>query len=282
MSVYPWQAAPEAEFAVIGDPVAHSLSPWMQSAALRALRLPYRYVAILVPPGDLMAAMDRLEALGYQGVNVTVPHKSQVLDWVRDAEPYVGRVGACNTVRMKDRFGWNTDAPGFLQVLEELEVPPDAPLLVLGAGGSTRALLPALVERGHRVRLWNRTRARADALVEELGLDVVVQDQPEAGDAAVVVNATSASLQGASLGVEWHEAKLAIDLAYRARMENARVVVEPTPFLREAVEAGIAAVDGRALLAAQGALSLGYWLERAVDPAPMRQALGLPASPPGG
>lgn len=275
MSIFSWRDAPEAEFAVIGDPVAHSLSPWMQSAALRSLGLPHRYVAIHVPPSDLIAAMDRLLALGYQGVNVTVPHKTGVLDWIQDTEPYARQVGACNTIRIQDRYGWNTDAPGFLQVLEEVELAADAPILLLGAGGSTRALLPALVGRGHRVRLWNRTRARAEELVETLRLDVEILDRPDAGGAIAVVNTTSASLQGESLRVEWRGARLAIDLAYRARIEGGLVVAEPTPFLREAAEAGMVGIDGRSLLAAQGALSLSHWLGTPVDPAPMRHALGL-------
>jgi len=276
VSVFLWLEAPEAEFAVIGDPVAHSLSPWMQSAALRALGLPHRYVAIHVPPSDLIAAMDRLLALGYQGINVTVPHKTGVLDWIQNAEPYVRQVGACNTIRMEGRYGWNTDAPGFLQVLEELAIGNDAPILMLGAGGSTRALLPALVGRGHPIRLWNRTAARARELVDELGVDVEILDHPVAGDALAVVNTTSASLQGESLRVEWQSARLAIDLAYRARIEVGRVVAEPTPFLGEAATAGLTGIDGRSLLAAQGALSLSHWLGMPVDPAPMRHALGLP------
>lgn len=260
MSFWEWNEAPEGDFAVIGDPVAHSLSPKMHQAAYDELGLPFRYHRIRVPKGEVGLALDRLKSLGYQGVNVTVPHKEEVIDWCSALDPFAERVCAVNTVRMSDRVGFNTDAPGFLETLRDRGVEPGT-VLVLGAGGSARALVLALAEAGWRIRLHNRTRARAQALGELLGvpLEIVADADPSGCD--LVLNTTSASLQGESLPITWSKAKptaLAYDLAYGEGL---------TPFLLHAGVEGVHVVDGRPLLVAQGALSFEWWLG---VPAPRR------------
>ena len=144
---YPWREAPEAEFAVIGDPVGHSLSPRMHAAAYQALGLSYRYLAIHVLPGEVGQALARMESLGYQGVNVTVPHKEEALAWAKDSEPLARRVRAANTLRLADKACINTDAPGFLDTLSEFHPEPRT-AIILGAGGSARAIAVALMGAG--------------------------------------------------------------------------------------------------------------------------------------
>jgi shikimate dehydrogenase len=256
---FEWRDAPPAEFAVIGDPVAHSVSPRMQTAALRALGLEDRYVAIRVPPEEVASALDCLKTLGYRGINVTVPHKAAVIPWLATVEPFAKEANAVNTIRMEDRSGINTDAEGFLDTVRELGVEPPGPVLLLGAGGSARALALALHRHGYGLAVYNRTRPRAEEMVRDLRLDAAVLDDPDPADAMLIVNTTSSSLAGEPLPIDWARARqraVAYDLMYGAASE---------PFLTAARQRGLRAVDGLGLLVAQGARSLEWWLGR---PAP--------------
>lgn len=253
MNAFEWRDAPAADFAVIGDPVAHSRSPQMHHAAYAALGLPYRYERIRVPVGEVSSALDHLLALGYRGVNVTVPHKQEVIAWCADTEPLAQAVNAVNTVRMEDRIGFNTDAPGFMETLRDRGIEPGK-ALVLGAGGSARAVVYAMEKEGWEVRLCNRTKARAVSMVRDLGLSAQVLDLPDPTDCDLILNTTSASLQGRTLPMDWSKVKpnaWAYDLAYGEG---------PTPFLLHAGVEGFRVIDGRALLVAQGALSIEWWL----------------------
>src|ERR1022692_4853553 len=171
MNVFRWQDAPIADFAVIGDPIAHSLSPKMHMAAFASLGLEYKYVAIRVPAGRAGMALDRLPHLGYKGVNVTVPHKEEALEWLMESDPLARRIRACNTVRLADRSGTNTDAPGFVETLKAFNFEPGQRALILGAGGSARAVAAALEEAQFRISVYNRTLENASRLITGLGLN---------------------------------------------------------------------------------------------------------------
>ncbi len=246
-----WRDAVPARFAVIGDPIDHSRSPQMQNAALKKLREPGDFVAIRVPPSEACFALEHLASLGYVGVNVTVPNKSAVIPWLQSVEPFAQRVGAVNTIDLRDRRGTNTDGAGFLATFPK-EV---RRVLILGAGGSSRALLAALEDAGIVTALWNRSADRAEDLVAELKLSTLVLREAALKDFDVVVNATSASLQGAMpTALDWSTAPsncLAYELAYPG---------SSSAFLNSAESAGLATMDGLPLLVEQGALSLEWWL----------------------
>jgi len=253
-SAYRWREAPEAEFAVIGDPVSHSLSPKMHQAAYRALRLIHKYNAIQVPLGEVDQALSRLVALGYQGINVTVPLKEEALEWCDTREPLAAQIRAANTLRLTNRECINTDVPGFLDTIEPF-VFINRTALVLGAGGSARAIAAALLLAGFDLFLYNRTTARAEALGEEIGIapDHVRVEADPAG-VSLLVNTTSASLNNDDVPILWDRAEpetLAYDLMYAA---------EPTPFLRAAASRDLRTMDGRKMLVAQGARSFEWWL----------------------
>ena len=254
-SVYSWREAPEGDFAVIGDPVAHSLSPRMHMAAYRALALPYRYNAIHVPRGEVVMALNHLNSLGYRGINVTVPHKEEVLSWASDVDPLAKQVRAANTLRMTDRACINTDAPGFMDTLEPYSGFRKT-VLLLGAGGSARAIAVALLDSSFEVFLYNRTHSKAVALAVELGMEPShVRLEPDPSGVAFIVNTTSASLTNDEIPIPWERAEteaLAYDLMYAK---------EPTPFLKAAARRGLPGLDGRNLLAAQGARSFEWWLD---------------------
>lgn len=238
---------------MIGNPVSHSLSPRMHAVAYQTLGLPYKYVAIRVDTGEVGTALDHLRAMGYTGINVTVPHKEEALAWCEDAQELAVRARAANTLNLQTKSCINTDAPGFLATLQEVPLSSKS-ALVLGAGGSARAIVLALMGAGFQVNLYNRTHKRAVELAEELGLsqESVLEVADPLGS-ALLVNTTSASLQNADLPIMWQNAgaeMVAYDLMYSK---------EPTPFMRAASALGLRAMDGRRMLMEQGALAFEWW-----------------------
>jgi shikimate dehydrogenase len=223
----------------------------MHQAAYSALDLPYRYVAIEVPPESVGPALERLKEGGYKGVNVTVPHKKEALEWCNRVDEISRKAQAANTIDLAKRAGINTDAPGFIETVRSLELSGHN-VLVIGAGGSSRAITQALVNEGYDVSIYNRTAARAADLARETGADHALSLDPIAAD--LIVNATSASLSGEEVELEWDRVKptaAAYDLMYGPSV---------TPFLAQAAERGLRTIDGLPLLVAQGALSFEYWL----------------------
>ncbi|GMV88549.1 MAG: shikimate dehydrogenase (NADP(+)) [Chthonomonas sp.] len=259
---------PSADFAVIGDPIGHSKSPAMHHAAYDALGLVYRYIAVHVPAGRVAEALERLREMGFRGVNVTVPHKAEALAWASQPDPLAARIGAANTLDLPTGRAWNTDAPGFMDTLADLGLRLPYRAVVLGAGGSARAVVAALGdEQGVEVAIWNRTRDRAERMVQELAPDAQVLDWPDLTGADLVVNATSTGLSGVELDLDFagtHPVALAYDLAYGS---------EPTAFERQAASVGRRHTDGRGLLAAQGARAFEHWLGIPAPKAVMLRAI---------
>ncbi|HZH98983.1 MAG TPA: shikimate dehydrogenase [Fimbriimonadaceae bacterium] len=257
--MFEWRDAPRADFAVIGDPVAHSLSPKMHNAAYAHLELPLRYTAIRVERGEVASALEHLRDSGYRGVNVTVPHKEEVLGWIEryePMEPMPAQELPVNTVELRGRTGTNTDAPGFLRTLASALPSPlvGKRVLLLGAGGSARALALGLESAGYEVSIFNRTRSKAGALVAGLSLRARVLERPDPDGVGLIVNATASGISGEAPEVLWERAPssaVAYDLYYTAG---------PTRFMHAAERHGLQAIDGRAMLMEQGALSFEWWL----------------------
>ena len=254
MTWFEWYDAPSAEFGVLGDPVAHSLSPVMQEAAFSALDLPYRYEAIRVPADQFGEAIDHLAKLGYLGLNVTVPLKEEAYRWALSTDELTGRIKAANTLKLEDKTATNTDAPGILDVLLDLEVVPPSAVLLLGAGGAARAAAAALHRAGYPFSVYNRSRDKAEEMLAELGLSAQLLSAPDPIGFKLILNATSASLEGAMIPMDWERAlpgTIALDLVYAEG---------PTPFMTAAAAYGVPSHDGKTLLVAQGARSLEWWL----------------------
>ena len=247
---------------MIGDPVGHSLSPRMHQAAFAALGLEFRYIAVHVPMAEVGTALDHLREIGFRGVNVTVPDKAEALDWAESPDELSRRIGAANALDLRECTAINTDAPGFLDTLSEFEFPSQRSALILGSGGSARAVAAALPDAGFQVSVWNRTEERGRAMAEEFGLEYAAM--PTA-DFDLLVNTTSASLRLETLPIEWVGGKpgaLAYDLVYGQ-----------TPFLTSAENHGMRTIDGKKLLVAQGARSLEWWLGVEAPRAAMREAI---------
>jgi shikimate dehydrogenase len=208
----------------------------------------------------------KLEALGYRGVNVTVPHKEAALKWCRRREPVAERLQAANTIRFRDKSCINTDLPGIWDTLSGVSL-PNRKVLVLGAGGSARSVVLALSQRGFEIAVWNRTRKNAAAMIDSLKVKALHLEKPCLEGASLVINTTSSSLEGVSLPVAWDACDrggLAYDLMYSDG---------PTPFMVEAANHGLRTMDGRPLLAAQGARSFEYWLDMRAPRDAMLQAI---------
>ena len=257
-SFYPWRKAPEADFAVIGCPISHSLSPKMHAAAFEACQLEATYVAIEVQVGEVAEGLDHLQGLGYRGVNVTVPHKEDAFEWCQDATDIAISLKVCNTIDFRTNQGTNTDVVGFIRSLND-RVSSGKRALVLGAGGSARSIIKGLEDENFEVSLWNRTVDRAARLCEQFGFRAKIVKEPDLAGYDLIVNSTSASLGGNRLPIDWTRAEkgaLAYDLAYGEGL---------TPFLADAQALGLAVQDGRRMLMEQGAAAFEFWWDQ---PAP--------------
>ena len=276
--------------AILGDPVSHTRSPAMHNAAFAALGLDYVYVALRVEPRDLRRAMTGIRALGIWGLNVTVPHKERILPLLDRLTPRAREIGAVNTVfRQGDELvGDNTDADGFRLALHDIGVRARGKrIVVLGAGGSARAVVCTLVRGGARsLTLLNRTQRRAESLAElarKLGgsevrtglLEEATIPDTLAG-VGLVVHCTSLGLDGRSrppLALSALPEKAAVyDLVYGA---------EPTPLMREARSEGHLAADGRGMLLHQAALAFRRWTRRRPPLETMVEALNGASAGPG-
>lgn len=245
--------APPAEprlLAILGDPVAHSLSPVMYNAAIRALGLPGTYVALKTPPRSLATVLAALSAVGAAG-NVTVPHKEAAAGHVARKTDPCERTGACNTFWVEDGalVGDNTDVAGVGRALDQLGVTRGGRWLVLGTGGSARAVAAAAADRGAILHVRSRTHETARRFVEWARDRLGLQAGPAEDDAAdVVINATPLGLTAgdppplAPARVPRNAAVL--DLVYRRG---------GTDWVRSLAAGGRRVSDGRAMLVAQGA-----------------------------
>lgn len=253
MKWFEFREAPGGDFAVVGDPVSHSLSPAIHAAAYKECGLDLRYDAVRVSSGQFALAMSHLTDLGYRGVNVTVPLKEEAFAWCSTVDAPGDVLGVVNTIDLIERRGTNTDAPAFLETLKQELIEPGATVLVLGAGGTARALLPSLVNAGYLVSAWNRSPLKLEDIAAEFALPIQILDDPDPSGQRVIVNSTSASLLGYDLPILWDNCDpncLAYDVMYGW---------EPTRFLSAALKRGLKILDGRPMLVEQAALAFEWW-----------------------
>ena len=273
---------------VLGWPVAHSRSPAMQNAALADLGLgEWRYQRLPVPPELLAETVRGLPAAGFLGANVTIPHKQAALAVASSASDRAREIGAANTLTFGPEgeiAAENTDAPGFLEALGVS--PRGMRAQVLGAGGSARAVVWALVRAGAaEVWVWNRTRERAVALAEELGASAV--ERPRPGE--LLVNCTAAELSAdgparpspsgrplepsATVHPVLNQVQLKFDQVGRyPHVVDLAYSPGGTQLLAAARAHGAHTVDGLDVLVAQGALSLELWTGRGAPRELMQRA----------
>ncbi|MBK7947964.1 MAG: shikimate dehydrogenase [Deltaproteobacteria bacterium] len=257
------------ECGVVLHPAGHTRSPAMHNAAYRALGLDAAYHAWDVPPEGLATAVAGFRARGVRQLSVSIPHKEAMLALVDEQEPVVRAIGALNTVlREGDRLiGTNTDWIGALAALERVIPVQGQRAVVLGAGGTARAVVYALRQRGCEVFVLNRTRERADELVRALeaegtgGLERLAALRP-----TILVNTTSVGMG------EWVSPVAADALDEGMVVLDAVYAPERTRLLAEAEARGATTVGGKWMLVYQAVEQLRRWTQRLPAP-PSAQAL---------
>jgi shikimate dehydrogenase len=283
---------PPIRLGVFGDPVAHSLSPQIQNAGLRACEINMQYARFHIRANELRSALPFLRRLNFVGINVTVPHKIAAFTQVDDADESATRVGAVNTVRVSDErlIGSNTDGDGFLQAIRtEFSIDlRDLRVMIVGAGGGTgRAIAwQCALENCERLVLVNRAWEKANALAEQLRpyfsgprvlgpttrLEAVALDESalrmQLADIDLIVNATPLGMNPsdpapvpARLLAPHH---IIFDCVYGS---------SKTALLRSAAEVGARGANGLSMLLHQGALSFSIWFNREAPIEAMRAAL---------
>lgn len=269
---------------IIGHPIGHSISPRFQQAGLDHLAVEHRYLPYEVHPDGVADFVASLRGQSALGINVTVPHKEAVMPYLDEIDEWAAEAGAVNTIvnRAGRLVGYNTDGYGFLRALRESGgLDPDGKrALILGAGGSARGVVQALLRAGvAELVIANRTLERAEALAElaanrgvparPIRLDgLQTGNAPEVTD--LIVNCTSLGMhhgpdEDASPlpGSQIPSSALVYDLVYNPML---------TPLLRGAHSVGASTLGGISMLVYQGAASFELWLERAAPVSVMMDA----------
>lgn len=251
---------------VMGWPIGHSLSPRLHGHWIVEYGLDAHYLPLAVEPVNLAQALQALPAMGFRGVNLTIPHKETALRTVRNIDPAAELIGAINTVVVEDErlTGRNTDAHGYLESLREADLSRiEGHAIVLGAGGAARAIVFALNGLGvRRIVIANRSRDRAEALKRDAsrlqGLEIVVADWRNAMDhakgAGLLVNTTALGMMG--------QAPLDIDISeLESHCAVSDIVYRPlrTPLLTAAALRGHRTVEGLGMLLHQAAPAFEAW-----------------------
>jgi 3-dehydroquinate dehydratase/shikimate dehydrogenase len=255
-------------YGVVGDPIAHSLSPQMHNAAFVARRVNAVFLPFLVRNlSDFIAAR---EAFGLAGFAVTLPHKQSILRYLDGCDPLAAQIGAVNTVVVRGGgklYGYNTDYVGVLRAVERRVRLAGSRVLLLGAGGAARAAAFALVEAGAVVSICARSPRKAKELARAAGAEVIARSRLRGEFFDAVINATSVGMKatnGSPLRANELNCRVVMDMIYRP-ME--------TPLLRMARGSGIETVSGVEMFLAQGAAQWEIWMGERAPAETMRRTV---------
>jgi len=264
-------------YGLVGYPVEHSLSPLMHNAAFNALEVEALYELFSLKPEEVAGFINGLrdENSPIFGLNVTVPYKEKVVPLLDSMTPFATKVGAVNTIvvdKGRKLIGYNTDGPGFLAHLKDLEFETDNKRIsILGAGGAARAIVSVLclvVERPQSILIYDVDKGKADALIEDLGervnVDIVKSvnsiDDLNVEIADLLVNATPIGMKEADVCLIEpdiiHSDMLVYDLVYNPA---------ETKLLKNAILKGAKAANGLGMLFYQGVLAFQHWADLELD-----------------
>jgi len=255
-------------YAVVGDPIGHSLSPLMHNAAFaargeNAVYLPFRV-------RQLDDFIEAVRAFGISGFSVTLPHKERVLDYLDGCDPLAAEIGAVNTVAVRGGnrlYGYNTDYAGVLRAIKRHVPLARSRVLLLGAGGSARAAAFALARSGAAVVIWARREEKARALARASGGEAISRTVLRREKFDAIVNCTPVGMHpggGSPLKSGELNARVVMDLIYRPRR---------TDLLKLAERRGIATISGVEMFLAQGAAQWEIWNKRRAPRDVMRRAV---------
>ncbi len=241
-------------YGIIGYPIGHSLSPVFQNKAFEFIGLNAVYVPFEIKHTDLATALEGLKLSGVKGLNVTVPFKEEVITLADKISDEAYEIGAGNTLKFTDNGTelYNTDWMGFLKMAEELTELEGRNVLVLGAGGASRAVLYALKRSGANILLWNRTLERAERLAEVFCAKVVKSPEEGVKSSTIIVNTTS-------VGLKEDDPPLFDYSTIEAYHTVIDIIYWDTPLINTARKKGAKTINGLNMLVYQGAESFRIW-----------------------
>lgn len=251
---------------LIGEPVEHSFSPPMHNEAFKTLGLDYVYVPFNVSPNNLKSAIEGANSLNIQGLNVTIPHKINVINYLNELDPIAELIGAVNTIDFKNLKGYNTDGIGCIRAIEEVTKIKDKNIVVAGAGGAARAIVFYLAKYGaEEVNILNRNLKKAENLANDLLASNLISNVNSSdiseiskfiSDADILIDTTpigmhpNVSDEPIVKAADIHEELVVNDIVYNPN---------ETVLLKEAIKANAKVVYGIKMLLYQGAESFKIW-----------------------
>jgi shikimate dehydrogenase len=252
---------------LFGNPVAHSMSPVMHNAAFEHLGLPFAYAAFSVAPDQLGQAVEGIRALGFRGINVTIPHKVAIMSYLDRVDPEAAQIGAVNTVIQEngELVGYNTDGQGYVRsLIEELDFSATGKrIVILGAGGAAKAVGVSLALRGAKqITIVNRTLSKAEELAEQLSVNSTSEaitfdtlTREYLRDSDLLINTTSVGMypnvDQTPISMDYiHPELIVSDLIYNPL---------ETKLLYEAKKNGAIVHNGAGMFIHQGALAFERW-----------------------
>ncbi len=254
---------------LIGEPVEHSFSPPMHNEAFKTLGLDYVYVPFNVSPNNLKSAIEGANSLNIQGLNVTIPHKINVINYLNELDPIAELIGAVNTIDFKNLKGYNTDGIGCIRAIEEVTKIKDKNIVVAGAGGAARAIVFYLAKYGaEEVNILNRNLKKAENLANDLLASNLISNVNSSdiseiskfiSDADILIDTTpigmhpNVSDEPIVKAADIHEELVVNDIVYNPN---------ETVLLKEAIKANAKVVYGIKMLLYQGAESFKIWTGR--------------------
>lgn len=257
---------------LIGHPVEHSLSPKLHNGLYEKYKLDYVYLTFDIAPDDVAKAVEALKTLGFKGFNVTIPHKERIIWFLDSLDTEAAIIGAVNTVKLEGGklIGYNTDGMGFVDSLKRRGVElKDKSALVLGAGGSARAICVYLLKEGIRkLHIYNRTMEKALDLIKQLErffpgvcLNYVTREDINEIHPDLVINTTP-------LGMWPHTDVMPVeDFEFLPNMTVVDIIYNPleTAFLKKARQAGCITINGLGMLVGQAVKAIEIWTGVKVD-----------------
>lgn len=254
---------------LIGEPVEHSFSPPMHNEAFKTLGLDYVYAPFNVSPDNLKSAIEGANSLNIQGLNVTIPHKINVIKYLNELDPIAELIGAVNTIDFKNLKGYNTDGIGCIRAIEEVTKIKDKNIVVAGAGGAARAVVFYLAKYGaEEVNILNRNLKKAENLANDLLASNLISNVNSSdiseiskfiSDADILIDTTpigmhpNVSDEPIVKAADIHEELVVNDIVYNPN---------ETVLLKEAIKANAKVVYGIKMLLYQGAESFKIWTGR--------------------
>jgi shikimate dehydrogenase len=246
-------------FAIFGDPVAHSRSPLMHNTVFKALHVKAAYTRVHLTDGTKLR--ETFFKLGLSGANVTVPHKEAAFKACDEVRGFAKKIGVVNTLINEDGrlIGYNTDADGFMFAIRSFENIKN--ILLIGAGGTAKALANKFIDENFQVTVLNRSEGRLDYF-KSLGLSCKTWERIETAPYDLIVNTTSAGLEEDSYPAPLEILK---PLLQQSRYSADAIYGKVTPFLQLSQELGLTCKDGADMLLGQGVLANDYFTNHTLD-----------------